>query len=924
MDPFTAVSLAGNILQFLASARSVYKQVAEIRSSVTGLSQKNDAMLSSATELHDMAESITAGLQSFQGTMTGTEKSIRDIGQRCQQLSLELQEDIKNKAAKDRSSVLRATTSVIASSWKIPAAEKKLKELNELQKSLFKQLLIHISRKQTSLGMAMTSLMDQNRKLEMSRAEELAKLKSEIIAASDSLQPLLAKSSSERDTREMGEKLLYWVEQAADIKREQAIIQSLRFDGMLHRREEIPTAHTNTFQWAFAPHLHFQEWLERDDGVYWVSGDPGSGKSTLMKHLSSHRTTQEALRKWAGDKELVMARFFFWFSGTALQKSQEGLLRSLLFEILRQCPSSIAAACPLRWESSASYPWERDELMSTFQRLRLQLPSTRFCFFIDGLDEYRGETEADHGNHVPGHVAEIIGIMDVLSSLPDVKLCISSRPWRAFENAFGGLANRKLYVNEENSGDIRLYIRDKFERSHVFTESSSKRAELQALVEEMVEDSRGVFIWVFLVVESLLRGLSNEDRLVELRRRLNETPKTLNDLFERMLNSVEVIYQEQAAQILAVALQAVEPLFVIVYSFIGDDAHDALTSEVRPWTVEECISASKTAELRISVRCPDLIKIRKGKGYPTTTQSMVRHQLDFLHRTVRDFLTLEDTQRRLHRRLQKPFDPVEFTCHGLLSQVKGAAASDDGFWSNDGPRKEHWELLETMCHYVGVLEQRTGKPQLELLDELERVIAQQVGTRDFVISGESFLGVMVRKNLYLYVEAKLPQGLPRHGVPLLECALWPEGHFQDGQPLPRMVSLLLDHAGARPADMGGDGAKSIWYGYLYGLYKLRQQSGSPLSQAAREAHAAVMASLLRHGADTRVRCAVGRTEPRPAVGRAKGIRYLVYKDVLEILQEVFQPEDRAYLEAIVQERRLRFWSDWTAPDWLRFKFLSTT
>ena len=144
MDPFTAVSLAGNILQFLASARSVYKQVAEIRSSVTGLSQKSDAMLSSATELHDMAESISVGMNSFQGAMTGTERNIRDIGDRCQQLSLELQEEIKTRAAKDRSSVLRATTSVIASSWKMPAADKKLKELNELEKTLFKLLLIHV------------------------------------------------------------------------------------------------------------------------------------------------------------------------------------------------------------------------------------------------------------------------------------------------------------------------------------------------------------------------------------------------------------------------------------------------------------------------------------------------------------------------------------------------------------------------------------------------------------------------------------------------------------------------------------------------------------------------------------------------------------------------------------------------------------
>lgn len=767
------------------------------------------------------------------------------------------------------------------------------------------------------MGMAITSLMDQNRRLEMSRAEELTKLKSEILAASDSLRPLLASSASEHHTKEMSERLLHWVEQASDIKREQAIIESLRFEGMLHRRQEIPTAHANTFEWAFAPRLHFQEWLEADEGVYWISGDPGSGKSTLMKHLCSHETTQETLMKWAGDKTLVTARFFFWFSGTTLQKSQEGLLRSLLFEILRQCPSSIAVACRSRWESNTSHPWERDELMNTMRSLRLQLPSTRFCFFIDGLDEYRGEPGIDNGDSVPGHVSEIIGIMNVLSSLTGVKLCISSRPWRAFEKAFGGLAHRKLYVNDENRGDIRLYIRDRFERSDAFTESNTNSGELQALVEEMVEDSRGVFIWVFLVVESLLRGLSNEDRIVELRRRLNETPKTLNDLFERMLSSVESIYQEQAAQILYVALHAREPLSVIVYSFIGDDTYNALTAEVRPWAEEECISASKTAELRIKVRCPDLIIIRKFLDYPTRTPMMAFHQLDFLHRTVRDFLTLEDTQRRLNSRLQKPFDPVMFICHGLLSQIKGAAGAAN-LWPDTTPGNELFAMLNYISYYVGVLEQRTGEPQLELLDELERTIGVQVDKIGFLLNGDSFLGVMARKKMYLYVESKLPRGLDSHGVPLLECALWPDGDSSDRQPLPKMVSLMLAH-GAKPSATGGDGAESIWYGYLYGIYELHRQSQSPMSQAAREAHTTIIVSLLKHGADTRLRCVVDRTKPRAAVGRAKGVRYLVYKDVLEIIQAVFPSEERAYIEAIVHEQRRGILSGWTVPAWLRWK-----
>lgn len=711
----------------------------------------------------------------------------------------------------------------------------------------------------------------------------------------------------------MSEKLLDWVEQAALLRREQTIIQSLRFEGMLHRRAEIPSAHTNTFQWVFKPDLHFKEWLETGDGIYWVSGDPGSGKSTLLKYLSNHEVTHQALLKWAGGKVLATAKFFFWFSGTALQKSQEGLLRSLLFELLRQCPSSIRTACTSRWYADPARTWEKEELMETIKLLRLQLPLARFCFFIDGLDEYRGDPGTESGNNVPEHVAEIIGIMNTLSSLTDVKLCVSSRPWRAFEKAFGGLDHRKLYVNDENQGDIRLYIRDKFEKSNAFTKSTCKSGELEEIVEEMVGESRGVFIWVFLVVESLLRGLSNEDRLVELRRRLSKTPKTLNDLFERMLSSVEDIYQEQAAQILQVALHARAPLYVIIYSYVGDDKHNALEAETRTWTPEECVALSKTAEVRIKVRCPDLIKIRTPLQTPTTTQMMIEHQVDFLHRTVRDFLALEDTQKRLNQRLKKPFDAGEFICHGLLTQIKGAVPPRGEMHPlpNDMRSFHHvWlsQLLDDISFYARDLEERTGNPQIQLLDELQRVMAQQPGTNAFHLDGNSFLGFMVRKHLYLYVATKLPQALDSHDVPLLSCALWPGGGSGGGSgripPSPEMVSLLLRH-GAKPAD-GNVKGKSIWHDYLCWLYKRGNLPASALQ--AREAHISVIQIMLQYGADPRIRCFIRG-------GEAGGLRLPTFKTALEIVQHVFTPEERAYIEVLLNKKESGFlrvfhWLKW--------------
>ena len=51
--------------------------------------------------------------------------------------------------------------------------------------------------------------------------------------------------------------------------------------------------------------IPFEDWLLHGQGVFHISGKPGSGKSTLMKMLCSHRRTASALRKWAGEKKLV-------------------------------------------------------------------------------------------------------------------------------------------------------------------------------------------------------------------------------------------------------------------------------------------------------------------------------------------------------------------------------------------------------------------------------------------------------------------------------------------------------------------------------------------------------------------------------------------------------------------------------------------
>jgi hypothetical protein len=102
----------------------------------------------------------------------------------------------------------------------------------------------------------------------------------------------------------------------------------------------------------FGSNVRLGEWLRSGDKIYWIGGKAGSGKFTLMKFLCDHPRTKQELCEWAGQKQVVMASFFFWITGNEIQKSQNGLFQSLLFEILRQCPSMIKTLCKSRWEET--------------------------------------------------------------------------------------------------------------------------------------------------------------------------------------------------------------------------------------------------------------------------------------------------------------------------------------------------------------------------------------------------------------------------------------------------------------------------------------------------------------------------------------------------------------------------------------------
>ena len=77
------------------------------------------------------------------------------------------------------------------------------------------------------------------------------------------------------------------------------VLDTLSFDTMHTRQEEISDAYSETFGWIFytdhqamSPWDNFAEWLVSGEEVYWINGKAGSGKSTVCFHHHTWNQTQ--------------------------------------------------------------------------------------------------------------------------------------------------------------------------------------------------------------------------------------------------------------------------------------------------------------------------------------------------------------------------------------------------------------------------------------------------------------------------------------------------------------------------------------------------------------------------------------------------------------------------------------------------------
>lgn len=123
-----------------------------------------------------------------------------------------------------------------------------------------------------------------------------------------------------------------------------------------------------------------------------------------------------------------------------------------------------------------------------------------------------------------------------------MKCCISSRPLNVFENAFRGDEERKLMLQDLARHDMQIYVYDKLGEDHRFRALALKDKRWKDLIQRIVDKAEGVFLWVHLVVQSLLHGLEDDNDIPDMQERVDILPSDLEKYSKHMLGEIDQVY----------------------------------------------------------------------------------------------------------------------------------------------------------------------------------------------------------------------------------------------------------------------------------------------------------------------------------------------------------------------------------------------
>lgn len=523
-----------------------------------------------------------------------------------------------------------------------------------------------------------------------------------------------------------------------------------------------------------------------------------------MKYAVKDPRTFEHLYANHTRNRWIRAEFFFSERGAQEQKTLEGLLHRILFQLLSQAEDLTEFFTDV-YQNSVNIKGEW--LLIYLERTLIDIAVQRkvrlnICLFIDALDEHSEDYDRTHWR--------LIEILQAFVAKADgrfvkIMLCLSSRPENIFKDVFR--KSPSFQVHLQTSFDVQTYVHGRINTYLASRDDLTSNPEaissLTVTCEEIVRRAQGVFLWVALVTTDMIEALIDGESPEDLQQTLSsiQGDGDLYQLYYRIILKIKAPHLQEAFVMLQIAHAAVEPWpvteFFEAVGFTCSSAKRLDSMGRQPKDLE--------MERRLVSRCRGFLELQKSGDRhedPALNLQSGGKVVQFLHRTVKEFLTTSKNFENIRRRLRTEMvgDGHLFIAEFRIRQHLRWYAQQPSLVGKVKDKRKH-----EMFYQARMAEATSGDALGTSLDELSEFIESHELASAYLNHvermpswGQSFLALAVRAGLVAYVNREFTKRQmytqPRD-VPLLHYAIFhPPKAVQISQPLVtrlEMIRLLI-------------------------------------------------------------------------------------------------------------------------------------
>ncbi|KAJ5184803.1 hypothetical protein N7472_009643, partial [Penicillium cf. griseofulvum] len=438
----------------------------------------------------------------------------------------------------------------------------------------------------------------------------------------------------------------------------------------------------------------FQQWQDnQSNGLLWIRGDPGKGKTMLLCGI-----IEELTRRFGNTANIS---FFFCQATDRRINNATAVLRGLMYSLVEKQPSLISYVRS-QYDKAGKALFEDinawDALLRIFTDVLKDPTLQRTYLIIDALDEC-----------TTGLPSLLDLVTRVSSAYSQIKWIVSSRNWPEIEERFNTTrtAPISLELNEASVSEaVSKFIQHKVHYLAKVKKYSDETRD--TIYRHLSYNSQGTFLWVALVCQDLNR-ISRRHAI----KKLEEFPPGLNALYGRMIDQVRnSVDAELCKRILAIMSIVYRPIAFQELASVIELSDDLLSdNEALTEIISTCGSFltlrddtiifvhQSAKEYLLSEARNEIFPCGKEAGHHTIFLRSLQAMFKTLRRSNFPGLTIDQVRRPS----SNPLAHVQYACVYWVDHLQDGSYHESGDASLDEGGLVDLFLRQKYLHWLEAL-----------------------------------------------------------------------------------------------------------------------------------------------------------------------------------------------------------------------------